>query len=282
VRLLALLVSLGSLPAWCFDIPVWKSIDRVIIVVLENTSYSNAVQQPFQKQLISRGALLTNYFALTHPSQPNYIGLIAGDMFGVDSDANFDLNATMLTDLLEKAGKTWKVYAEDYPGDAQNCFLERKRGLYVRKHVPFLSFKPVQTNPKKCSNIVSAQKYFAKDLAAGALPAFSFYVPNLNNDGHDTSPAFADRALLKVFAPVLSNQPLMARTLFIVTYDEDDMSAGNQVYTVLVGGTVQAGVRSSIKYNHFSLLRTIEEIFQVGTLGRYDAKASPILDIWAK
>lgn len=284
MRFLVLLISVCSLPAWCFDPPpAWKNIDHVIVVVLENTDYEQALKQPFQTLLTSHGALLTNYFALTHPSQPNYIGLIAGDMLGVDSDANFDLNTTMLIDLLEKAGKTWKVYAEDYPGDAENCFLQSRRGLYVRKHVPFLSFKSVQNNPKKCSNIVSAQKHFTKDLAAGALPTFSFYVPNLDNDGHDTSPAFADRALQKVFAPLIAKASIMSRTLLIVTYDEDDKGAGNQVYTLLVGSSVRPGFRSSVKYNHFSLLRTIEEIFNLGTLGRYDATASPILDnIWVK
>lgn len=282
MRLLAFLISLSSFPAWCLDMPAWKNIDRVIVVLLENTNFSNAQQQPFQKQLASRGALLTNYFALTHPSQPNYIGLIAGDLLGVADDANVDIDAKMLGDLLEKAGKTWKVYAEDYPGDEQNCFLERRKGLYARKHVPFLSFKSVQNDPKKCANIVAAQKYFAKDVAEDTLPTYSFYVPNLDNDGHDTSPAFADKALRKVFAPLLANQVFMARTLLIVTYDEDDMGEGNQVYTVLVGGSVRPGVRSSIKYNHFSLLRTIEEIFHLGTLGKYDSKARPIMDIWAR
>lgn len=74
----------------------------------------------------------------------------------------------------------------------------------------------------------------------------------------------------------------MARTLIVVTYDEDDKTADNQIFTLLVGGSVQPGVRSKKKYDHYSLLRTFEEIFGVGTLGRNDAKASPILGIWKR
>lgn len=148
---------------------------------------------------------VNEFFALTHPSQPNYIGLIAGDTLGVDSDDNYDLDQTMLGDLLNKAGKTWKVYAEDYPGNAQNCYLERRQNTFVRKHVPFLSFTSVQNDLKKCANIVPAEKHFTKDIAANALPTFSLYIPNMDNDGHDTDAAYADRALRNVFSPIVAN-----------------------------------------------------------------------------
>src|SRR5690242_11202492 len=67
---------------------VWASINKVITVVLENTDFERAVNQPFMKRLAQEGALLNNYYAITHPSQPNYIALISGSIHGVDHNDN--------------------------------------------------------------------------------------------------------------------------------------------------------------------------------------------------
>jgi phospholipase C len=268
--------------AHSLDIPAWKKIDRIMVVVLENTTFEMAKQQTFQKELASRGAVLQNYFALTHPSQPNYIGMIAGDTMSVYDDKTVNLSGTMLVDLLEKAGKTWKVYAEDYPGDAKTCFLGKKSGPYARKHIPQLNFTSVQKDPNRCAKVVNADS-FASDVKNNALPNFVYYVPNLNNDGHDTTPTYADNALRKIFEPIVNNKVLMERTLLIVTYDEDDSEGPrNQIFTTLIGGSIQPGSKSTHKYDHYSLLRTIEEIFKLGSLDRNDATAVPILDVWKK
>jgi hypothetical protein len=90
------------------------------LVIFENTNYEDAMDQPFFKKLATLGTNLTNFFALTHPSQGNYIGLTSGSLNGVKNDNPIDLNVTNVIDLLESRGISWKVYAEDYPG---NCFL---------------------------------------------------------------------------------------------------------------------------------------------------------------
>ena len=94
------------------------SVKHVFVVILENEDVS-APQQPFLGTLASEGALLANYHALTHPSQPNYIALTAGSAYGITDDNPVTINVRNLADLIENAGLTWKVYAEDYPGD---CF----------------------------------------------------------------------------------------------------------------------------------------------------------------
>jgi Phosphoesterase family len=126
---------------------------KMIIVVLENTNYADALQQSFLASLAKRGALLTNFTAEAHPSQPNYIALISGSTHDVTSDRNVTLDARHVGDLLEAKSLQWKVYAEGYPG---NCFLGTQSGTYVRKHVPFLSFKNVQTDPSRCARIVES------------------------------------------------------------------------------------------------------------------------------
>ena len=111
-------LALGALTQWTFpaqagDLPHFK---KVMIVVLENADYDEALRQPFLKQLSQEGAAFTQFYAETHPSQPNYIAMISGSTQGVFSDGNVDLDAQHVGDLLEAAGKSWKVYAEDFPG----------------------------------------------------------------------------------------------------------------------------------------------------------------------
>jgi hypothetical protein len=82
---------------------------KVFIVVLENTAYGDALAQPFLAGLAARGALLTNFFAEGHPSQPNYVALTAGSTYGLTSNADITLDVSHIGDLLEGAGRTWKA-----------------------------------------------------------------------------------------------------------------------------------------------------------------------------
>lgn len=250
-----------------------------MIVVLENTGYGNAARQPFLASLARKGAVLTNDSAVAHPSQPNYLALVAGSTLGVNSDRNVDLDARQIGDLLEAKGLQWKVYAEGFPG---NCFLGERKGDYVRKHTPLLSFKSVQSNPTRCARVVEAGQ-LTTDVESGALSDFSLYVPNLKNDGHDTSVTFADRWLARTFGPLLGNPRFTKGLLLVVTFDEDDhrlLPTSNRIFTVLVGDAVAPGSMSNAPYSHYSILRSIEDAFGVGTLGKQDAVAAPLSGIW--
>ena len=251
---------------------------KVFIVVLENTAYEDAVAQPFLRDLAARGASLTNFFAETHPSFPNYVAMTAGSTYGVTSNAAVTLDVSHIGDLLEAAGRTWKVYAEGYPGD---CFLGASAGAYVRRHVPFLSFANVQTAPARCARIVNASE-LAGDIQNGTLPDYSLYIPDLNNDGHDTGVAFADQWLAGAFGPWLHDSRFTDGMLFVVTFDESPTTAPNHIYTVLYGPGVVPGSTSVSRYDHFNLLRTIEDTLGLGTLGQQDAAASAITGVWRR
>ncbi len=258
------------------DVTERKHFDRVVVVFLENQGYAAAVAQPFFKGLITRGALLSNFYAETHPSQPNYIAFASGTTVGVNGDANVDLPRRHLGDLLEEKGLTWKNYAEAFPSP---CFKGRVSRTYARKHVPFISFTNVSSNPERCKNIVSASTFIA-DVRSGRLPHFSFYTPDMNNDGHDTGVAYAGRAMEKTFGPLLADQNLLSSTLFIFTFDEDDGSNSNRIFTAFIGAGVRAGSESNQRYSHYDLLRTIEDEFDLGTLHQNDQTASSIDGIW--
>jgi len=253
-----------------------QHFDRAIFVLFENTNYASAIRQPFFKDIADKGAHFTNFRAETHPSQPNYIALAAGDTHGVRTDGNVNLNVASIVDLLEAKGLTWKVYAEDYPG---NCFRGGSYRNYARKHNPFISFLNVQTNPTRCGKIVPATE-FDTDAAAGTLPNYVFYIPNGKNDGHDTGVAFADRWFREKFEPLVNNRDFLERTVLITTFDEGSGGSANQVYTSIIGSSVVPGTMVGEPLNHYSLLRMIEENWNLGTLGLKDASAPPVPNIW--
>ena len=252
-----------------------RAYDHVFLVVLENENADNALQQPFLKSLADKGVYLSNYYAIGHPSQPNYLAMIAGDTFGVSDDGEITINNSHLGDLLEKKGLNWKVYAEGYPG---NCDLRSEIGGYARKHVPFISFENVQNNPKRCARVADARE-LDRDLAAGNLPNFSMFIPDQSNDGHDTDVAYADKYMAKKFGPLLSDPKFTSRTLFIVVFDEGGWFSSNQVYAVLLGEQVAKAKVLSSRLTHYDLLRTIEDLFDLGTLGRNDSHATSILSV---
>ena len=72
----------------------------------------------------------------------------------------------------------------------------------------------------------------------------------------------------------------MKDMLFVVTFDESRPFGGNRIYTVFYGDGVVAGSVSDRPWNHYSLLRTIEEAFGLGTLGLQDQRAEPVRGIW--
>jgi phospholipase C len=189
-----------------------------------------------------------------------------------------DFDTTSLPDLLEASRRTWKVYAENLPSP---CFLGSRSpdGLYVRRHQPLISMRGIQIKPARCRRIVNASE-LAADLASGDLADYSLYIPNLVHDGHDRGIEVADGWLQAFLAPLLADDRFIRRTLVVVTFDENSSGGDNRIYTVLVGSMVVAGVADGTRYDHYSLLRSIEDNFQVGTLGREDSRARSICCVW--
>jgi hypothetical protein len=261
--------------------PTKPSFKKVMTVILENTDAAVALQQPFLKSLLSKGAGLTDYHGVAHPSQPNYVALITGGTQGVTGDEVVDVKATRsIVDLLEAKHKSWKVYAEGFPG---KCFSGKTDGRYVRKHNAFVSLESIRNNPALCAKIVNASE-LPKDVKNNSLPDYSFYIPDLDDDGHDTGVAFSDVWLGKTFGPLLSKPAFKKGLLLVVTFDESSTTyndpTDNRIYAVLYGDSVKKGSHSDRHYTHYSLLHTIENTFDLGDLGAEDAKAPLIEDVW--
>lgn len=296
--------------------------DHVVIVMLENAARSLVLQNSYMSSLRSQGVFLENAYGLTHPSQPNYTASTGGDTFGINGDDPFwvapyvtslDPNreppVTSIVDLLEAKGLTWKAYAEDIqPVDIAQPPSElfqppenpvyppvgpqpspQSSPLFARRHVPFLSYPNIVSNPQRVANIVNAQAEFEPDLAAGDLPHYSWYTPNLVNNGHSIELSNGNLAKLPPTAKniddiatflqgFLGPDPLAKfppRTLIVITFDESFPYSEYDIYTLLIGDLLHAGNSRIEPYGHYSLLRSVEENFGIGSLGRNDVTAKP-------
>jgi hypothetical protein len=275
--------------------------DRVLIIVLENVDYERAIRDPSLAALASQGASFTNFHALFHPSYPNYLAMIAGTDFGLhrrgsflgDRQVNFpnDSAHRTIADHLVGAGLDFKQYAEELPSgtcpwNISSLHIADKRGNYVRRHVPFLSFREIQE--KWCDRVIAvdsakADNYFVQDAKKG-LVAYSFYTPNLNHDGHDTNTEVAG-AWVKKFLDETFPEKLRQGTLVVVTFDESGGNEDNRIYTVFFGDMVKPASQQdpaalSKRYTHYNVLRTIEDNFGLEPLTANDREAEPITRIW--
>lgn len=258
--------------------------DHFIQIVLENEDAVDVERIPYMDSLAKRGVLFTNYYAVAHPSYPNYLAMISGHTFIGDEeharpdpiaysrkqfgDAQLLINAPTVVDGLEAQHTSWNAFAEDYPVADQypkTCNFDRQSGLYARKHFPFLSFQEFHDHPELCSHVRNL-KWFRADSLAG----YTFIAPNLTHDGHDSPLPTAVKWLKGFLDPLIANPGVMDSTLIVVTFDESastvrqtvlGSSRRNVVYTVFLGNMVNASTRSDVPYNHFNLLRTVESNF---------------------
>jgi acid phosphatase len=249
---------------------------RIAVIVLENKDYNEIIGSPaapYLNALARKGALATNYHAITHPSLPNYLALTGGSTFGyAGSDCGTcSVSHRNLIDQLEAAGISWKVYVEGLPSGS--CPSEASVGNYARRHVPFLYYRDVADNPARCRSIVSTAT-LARDLADHSLPRFVWLVPDLCHDMHSCGTYTGDR-YLRAMVPQLLAQ-LGPSGLLFVTFDEGEASSnsacctvarGGLISTVIAGPGARAGARSAIPYDHYSLLRTIEDLWGLPHLG---------------
>lgn len=248
---------------------------KVVLIIFENKNSDPVREQSFFGKLAREGADFTNFYAIAHPSQPNYIALISGSTDGVNGDSCVRLDRPHLG----RALTSWKSYAEGYPKNPKaKCDRRPTIGRYARKHEPFLSFADIQDSPT-CEHITDLKDFF-RDAKAHQLPDFSLVIPDLDHDAHDKPIKDANDWFEKKFSPVIKDAEFKRDVLFIVTFDENDdnflKKTGNLIYTVFWGGAVTPQTVSDV-YDHYDLLRTLEEIFDVSPMTQNDRNARPIV-----
>ena len=244
--------------------------DHIVVVVEENHAYSQVIGSPaapYINALARNGASFSHSYAVTHPSEPNYLALFSGGTQGITDDSTpHTFRTANLASQLLNAGYTFAGYSENLPATGSGVSTA---GNYARKHNPWVNFTNV---PASLNRPLTA---FPADYRS--LPRVSFVVPNLQNDMHDGSVQAGD-AWLKAHLGKYVTWAKTHNSLLIVTWDEDDDSAVNQIPTVFFGPMVRPGVYAE-RINHYSVLRTLEDLFRLPHAG-HAATARTITDVW--
>ncbi|KAH0838654.1 phosphoesterase family-domain-containing protein [Lanmaoa asiatica] len=256
-----------------------KVFDRFIQIWLENTDYAQAVSNPVFQNLTAQGILLSSYYGVTHPSQPNYVASAGGDFFGLASDSLTYIpnNMSTIVDLLEAHGISWSSYQENMPADGYPGFNYTNPDnytYYVRKHNPLVIFDSVGQNTTRAARIRNFND-FAVDVGNNTLSQWIFVSPNLRNDAHDTTVEYTASWLTYWLVPLLQDPNFNTpKTLILLTFDENETyNVNNRVYSLLIGGVVPSSVWNTTDdtfYTHYSTLSTVQNNWGLGNLGRQD------------
>ncbi|KAL6251023.1 hypothetical protein RBB50_001231 [Rhinocladiella similis] len=265
------------------------AFDRFYQVWLENTDYDATAGDVNMEWLASQGITLTNYYAVTHPSEPNYCAAAGGDTFGMQNDDFNSVPADIATivDLLDTKQISWAEYQEHIPYAGFQGFnysnQETFANDYVRKHNPLILYDSIAKNDTRARQIKGFDD-FQNDIKSQALPQWAFITPNMTNDAHDTNITFAGSWLRSWMEPLLENEYVMNNTVFLLTFDENDTyEIANKVFSILIGGGIPdhlKGTTDSTFYNHYSTIASVSQNWGLPSLGRWDCHAN-VFDIVA-
>jgi phospholipase C len=258
--------------------PKVPDFEHIVIIIFENREFGSVVgnsQMPYFNSLANQYTLLTQHYAIMHPSLPNYIALMGGDTFGFTTNSeNQSVNATSLPDLIEQSGRTWRAYEESMPSP---CF-EGSTLDYVKKHNPFAYFDTIRLDKERCDRTVVPMTELYSDLSAKTLPNFVYITPNMCNSAHDCNLNVADQWLYDLMVKLENYLNTGDESyLILVTFEEGQGShsccglpaeAGGRVPTILVSPQVKKGYQDDTPYTHFSILKTIAEAWGLPFLGK--------------
>ena len=237
------------------------TVQHVVWIWMENKNYSDVIRNtssaPYENQLANQCGLATNYGGVTHPSLPNYVAATSGSTQGITDDNPPSSHPLSVASIFGQV--TSKSYEESMPS---NC-AQSSSGNYAVKHNPEAYYTLISAgcmaNDVPMGSTSSGA--FLSDLNGGTLPAFSFVTPDMCNDTHDCAVSTGDAWLASWVPKIVGSSAYKAGqvALFIV-WDEDDGSTANHVPALVVSPYTLAGATSGTAYNHYSLLRTTEEL----------------------
>jgi hypothetical protein len=247
--------------------------DHVVWIVFENKQYSQIIgstNAPYINSVASKCGLATGFYAEAHPSLPNYIAMTSGSTQGITDDNAPSSHPLNVASIFSQLGSGWRSLEESMPS---NCY-KSDSGTYAVRHNPAAYY----TNLSSCSSL---------DVLLGSTPdisaRFTFVTPNTCNDMHScpTSSVTATEvktgdSWLSTFLPKILNSSTyqVGRTAVFITWDEDDSGGNQHVPTLVIAPSVPAGARVATTFNHYSLLRTTEEMLGLSFLGSAASAAS--------
>jgi len=272
-----------------------KNFQHVFVIMMENTGYSHLIgdsHAPWINSAAAKYGLATRYTGVSHPSQPNYIAATSGSTNGVADDNDTTISVPNIVDQVEASGRTWTAYMQSMSLCATKLDHACGNQLYERKHNPFVSYLDVQTNPSRMANIVDFSQLDA-DLASGSVANYVWISPDQCNDMHgrgapSTDPcnfgdisgliATGDAFLSSTVGKIRASPAWNGNSVIFVTWDESDfpfadvsgccdaVPGGGHVVTLAISHSDHSARTSSVAYNHYSMLATIQQGWRLGCL----------------
>ena len=243
----------------------------VVVIFMENkerSSIENSADADYLKSFEANGTSFTHYYAITHPSLPNYLAFASGSTkgkVGSDSISAGEISGANVFSQAQGAGVSWGVYEESMPSA---CYKGVSSGEYRLRHNPAMPFANIASKPKKCNKVVPYTSF-----NVNSLPSLSFVTPNMCNDMHDCSIATGDNWLQANVPPMLN-----AGATVVITFDEGSSgtNGGGNVYAAVDGPGI-ASSTDTATYSHYSLLAALEARLGLTKLG--GAKTASVLPI---
>ena len=255
--------------------PQWKE-GSVFTIVMENKSRSDILgnkNAPYINQLAKQGAVAAGYHdPFVHPSEPNYIWMVAGENFGILDDADpvkhpVD-SSSHIADQLELAGLSWKAYQESM---GEPCGLV-SHGRYAAKHDPFVYFDDINgwdgttfQPSQRCNDHVVDYSQLDADIAANQVPKYAFITPNLDNDMHDGSIAQGDLWLSQELPKIMATDAYKNNGVIFLLWDEGSgtLGPGDDPPFIAISPMIKSGFVSKTPYDTSSYLKTVQDILGV-------------------
>ena len=319
------------------------AVKRIFVIMLENHSQSTVIgdpNAPYLTALAAANGQATNYYGVTHPSQPNYVAAITGqlDINQMNDNAANHFSWPSLVDQLEANGMSWGAYLEAMPSAGYlGATAPGSTALYTSKHNPFVHMDDIASNPARLANI-KPYTDLAADLNSPHAPDFVWISPDQCNDmhggvysaiaGHPETPCpyssavddpadaslkqKADAFVHGAVDTITHSRAWTGNSVIFVLADEADYDGtasttdnwadvsgccdspgygiapglpdgyvltdngshpwsgsfgGGKVPAIVITRNGPGGIVDPTPYNHYSLLRTIEQVWGLGYLG---------------
>ena len=246
-------------------------VTKVLVFVEENHSLAQMkASMPYTFGLAQRFGYATDYTAIRHPSEPNYIAISGGQTYGITNDDDPSANPVTGTSVFGQAlaaGRTAGLYAD---GMQSNCATRDGGDRYAVKHNPW-AFHTAERDA--CGRFDVPIDHLADAIAGGTLPNVGMVIPNLCHDAHDCTLGTADGWFEGWMTTIMRGPDWKSGHLAVVlTADEDDRTSGNRVLTVVAHPILHAKVVST-PLSHYSLSRLLSEV--VGAPPLFEAASAP-------
>ena len=293
-----------------------QHLGHVFTIMMENTGIEALLgnpNAPWINQAVQKYGVAGNYYGVTHPSQPNYIASTAGTTQGVPNDSDVTVDLPNIVDQLESHHKSWKGYFQSYSLCPNKLASACGNQLYERKHNPFVSFADVQNSDTRLAKLVDLSQ-LTTDLASNDVPDYSWISPDQCHDMHgrggggsaDPCDFSNEQLLIKAgdtflsdtVSAITSSKAWGPNSVIFITWDESDFTGsptdfgfgdtrgccdanpgGGHVLTIVINGHREHQARASFTpYNHYSMLRTIEDSWHLGCLANTcDTQNVPVM-----